>query len=633
MSRIQVSGLQVSGLAFIFACTILIAPATSFAALQNEDAPTADQTFKRVVEFRDGTILEVRIPDQTVPWKTVSTKGEITDQPVSFERIKRIDFVTNPVTEQVAAIRKLISELGSANYQTREAAQKRLIEIGDQYRDVIAVASGSEDSEVRWRIDDILGKLSAANESVQNDFDRIELSDSGETLDGDVGNWELIADFHGQPITLERSLVLAIYDGEVSLDFDGEASVAEIVPILEDDPAQFPANLIRLDFDTRPNGERLVPGQDVADAYVDVGATISTSIADSMVTVQQYKVRNGQSAATHAPPYTGTITVRFCVPGNPRLPASVRYIGCWASYISPEGTLLQAFDARDQLIGQVITTVTGAEFLSLKSTIPIAYCKITPVVDVDPDYAFDEFIFDPPRPLIESGDPALFSVVLKTGERLQGQQVVASGDQLQLIDLTIGVAELTIEKSDVAVLIPPSDHASTRDNDERSYVQLRDSSVLRAVHNDQEGLQLERLASNRRPDIGDIAAIWSVDAVISSVADAELDGGATLMHPDGPIQLENPSLGVNWIESASLADQADLDYTYANSPMVWLVQPAERTTSNGILRTVDGETYVLSENGFQLSSWDGENVALQWRDETFSIPLREVRTMRLPHIE
>jgi hypothetical protein len=43
------------------------------------------------------------------------------------------------------------------------------------------------------------------------------------------------------------------------------------------------------------------------------------------------------------------MTVRFCKPGNARLPAGVHYVGFWTSHVAPDGTALEAFDAHSLL--------------------------------------------------------------------------------------------------------------------------------------------------------------------------------------------------------------------------------------------------------------------------------------------
>lgn len=154
-----------------------------------------------------------------------------------------------------------------------------------------------------------------------------------------------------------------------------------------------------LDFETDQDGEPLEVGSDVSTTYVDVGCEIETSIEDSFPCVQAYTVRKkgNQSCATKSPPYTGTITLRFCKPGDKSIAATVSQFGVALSFVSPEGTLVEAYDLEGDLIGRIATDVTGGDYIGFTSDTPIAQIKIVPVETVDPDYAFDDVVFDPPN--------------------------------------------------------------------------------------------------------------------------------------------------------------------------------------------------------------------------------------------
>lgn len=585
----------------------------------------------RIVEYRDGTLIRVEIPRGQLPWKSVTRDGQITELPTPMDSVSRLDFVLSPVTEQVAIVRQLISQLGAANYQQRQEAHKRLVEIGGQYRPVIAAAEESAEPEVRWRIQDILENVSITESYVRNDFDRLTLGD-GTVLDGDVGNWELDVVYRGATLTLNRESVLSIYEGDLKLDFDGDTAIAEFERLPEDDPANFPVNIRRLDFEQKPGGEPLSVGEDVANAYVDAGVSISTSVPNAMVTVQSYKVRSGQSAATHSPPYTGTITLRFCVPGNPRLPASVRTIGCWVSYISPAGTYLQAYDARDRLIGEVATTVSGAEFLALSSSVPIAYCKLHPDDSVDPDYAFDEFVYDDPRPLLESGDPQLNSVVLYSGERLQALGLQLDKESIQLSDLTVGTGRITIPRAEIAVVIPRVDEDNALTGINRTpalpHVQMMNGSVVFVSPDPSLGLRLSRTEKGViRQD--EIASLWGKDTAPATATTEELEQGPFTIIEGERVAVPDIALGVNWITGSALEDR-NLHFEYADSPVIWFQAPRTATRQHGIIRTSAGESFVFGANSFTLNEWNDEGIKLSWNSYEFMIPTAEISSIRFP---
>jgi hypothetical protein len=138
--------------------------------------------------------------------------------------------------------------------------------------------------------------------------------------------------------------------------------------------------------------------------YVDQGCTFATSVGDSFVGVQPYDVggrSGGKCIATHKPLYQGKMTIRFCKPGDDKVPATVTTVGFWVSHVSPDGTALQAYDNDGKLIGSVSTTKKHGEFLAIKSTKSIAYIKVVPNIEVDPDFAIDDLVFDTPVPIMK----------------------------------------------------------------------------------------------------------------------------------------------------------------------------------------------------------------------------------------
>lgn len=174
--------------------------------------------------------------------------------------------------------------------------------------------------------------------------------------------------------------------------------------IADDKDANFPKGVTRIAFDTDATGKPLKNGTDVSTLFSDQGCTFETSVAESYVGVHPYDVggrSGGKSIATWKPLYQGVITIRFCKPGHAKIPATVTTVGFWTAHVSPGGTALQAYDKDDKLIGSVSTTKHQRDFLAVKSKRPIAYIKVVPDIEIDPDYAIDDLVFDAPTPLMK----------------------------------------------------------------------------------------------------------------------------------------------------------------------------------------------------------------------------------------
>lgn len=606
---------------------------TSRFSLPRHDANRfQEEWIPRVIEFRDGTLIEVEIKNQRVDWKTITKSGEI--KPVSYRvsELDRLDLVIKPITEEISHVRTLIAKLGSPNFSDRTNAHQTLIEIGDEYREIISAAEKTADAESQWRIRDILKYLTASNQALGNDFDRLVDSNSPDkTVDGDAGEMKLVARFRDTEFTIDRTTVLNIRVDELKLDFDGESTVAEVEQISAPGLANYPSNVRILDFDFGPSGGLLVAGQDVTNVYVPFGVQITTDVEGSYIAVQDYPVQQNTklSAANFEPSYQGTTTFRFCVPGNPNLPASVTHIGCWVSYISPHGTQLQAFDARGEMVGMVETTVSGAEYLSLRSSVPIAFCRLMPVKDVDPDYAFDEFIFDYPKALTEAGDPDFNSIVTTKGERVQASGMTINEDgSIKLSDLTFGIKELTIAKDNIAVVVPKLDTTKIQPADARPFIQFVDGSVMRAERRN-DSLSIARTSGEKPIDLNQLAGLWSPKVSLRRPNKKSIaEGAAIVIDQIREREVENVSLGKNWIESPSLPE--DLAYEYSDGPVVWFQLPTSRSSDSGALRTSWGEDYTLSADSFQITKWSKDAIEIQRSDLTLVIPIYDIRSLRLP---
>ncbi len=613
----------------------IVGAALSLSFLSLIHQPVAAEDVPLIVDFRDGTVIRMVIPDGQIPWRRISEDGEVTEEPVMLSKVKQVRFVLTPATEQVAHVRRLIAGLGAARFQDREAAQAELIKRGAKFRTIIEQAvPRTKDYEVGWRLNEVIKSLpKEAGGLLGNDYDQLTLNaDEEQEIHGDVGDWEVTTGYRGANIKIDRSNVLSVRNDTIKLDLLAEPPVVSMERIPSDEDELFPPDVTRIDFDRAPGGATIAAGTDISEVYVPVGATFISSYKDSFVAVEPYNVggrSGGRCAANHKPLYQGTMTIRFCKPDNARLPAGVTHVGFWTSHIAPEGTALQAFDARGRQIGEIKTVRSQRDFLAMKTNVPIAYIRIVPDEEVDPDYAIDDLVFDTPKPLSEAGDPDRYSIVLATGERLHGSSLEVVKDTLVLKEVTVGIDELRIPMSELAILVPPRSPLPEVGDDQRCFLRMSDGSVLRA-RND-KGLKLVRFQDDEI-DANRLVALWGAATILEEPpAEAWPKQGALMIAGnDEFVPIPDWKLGKTWIDSNVEAPGGEA-LTYANSPVVWFRQPGKRPEESGLLRTASGEEIVLgTDDGFALKQWSLEGVVIARGDSEWSIGMGEIRSLLLP---
>lgn len=594
----------------------------------------------RTVLFRDGTVLRVNFPaDGRIPWQRVTPDGQVIASPVRYDQVAQVTLVTKPATEQVAEVRRMIAALANPDYDARVAAQKALVERGAKFRIILETSfKVTEDFEARWRLEEVLKALPADEAAIKADYDLLKTSEDGPEIDGDVGPWSIDAVYRGAPIHLDRKNVRALRAAPLEFSLTAEPPVAIVKRITEDRDNLFPKDVVWIDFERGPMGESMAVGDDIRRTFVAWGCTFTSSSGGEgeFVSVEPYNVggrSGGRCAANHDPLYQGVMTIRFCLPGNERAPAGVRYVGFWTSHIAVDGTSLEAYDVRGRRIAEIKTARTQKDFLALESNTPIAYIKIVPHEEIDPDFAIDDLVFDTPKPLAEAGDPEHYTVLLTSGERLHCESL-EPGETVTLKGITIGIEQLEIPLEQVAIVVPPKSPALVAAVPESGFVRLGDGSILRC----QGG---ERLTPLRLADLDisaeDVVALWGGETtLVDPDPGAWPASGALLIQEDGtPLTVDEWKLGPKWIEAGALEQLAADGAKYENSPLVWFAKPTARLAGSGLLRLVSGEEIVLTgpkgkPGGFTLDGWSAKGATISRGKQKWQIQPYEIGALLLP---
>src|SRR5262249_7614857 len=108
-------------------------------------------------------------------------------------------------------------------------------------------------------------------------------------------------------------------------------------------PGDFPPGCTEEPFEKAPDGRPLRIRDNIEKFFIGQGFVLSTSIATSPVSVNNFVVQGksrGLSAATHQPLWEGVITIRFVQPGRESVPAAVTHFGTYIAAVMPKGTAL-----------------------------------------------------------------------------------------------------------------------------------------------------------------------------------------------------------------------------------------------------------------------------------------------------
>ena len=119
----------------------------------DRDVPALDPMMIRMTML-DGTIMTGKVDQETI--NVATDFGQLT---IPVARIKRLRPGLRSYPELHDHLKTLIQNLGAADFEQREAAQKELLGYGLKISKVIRRAEGLDDAERKKRVDDILKAL------------------------------------------------------------------------------------------------------------------------------------------------------------------------------------------------------------------------------------------------------------------------------------------------------------------------------------------------------------------------------------------------------------------------------------------------------------------------------------------
>ena len=602
------------------------------------------EDLERTVEFRDGSVLTLAIPDATIN-ATVREKNVVKPAQLKLSELSELVFAVKPRLDEGKRIAALIEGLANEDFDERGSAEHELRAAGVFARTELNAASARElDPEIKARVAALLTRLPPVSDAelAEGYYDPLTLSAGHKTVQADTAGLTLTGTFQHHAVKLDRATVSRIRLAVAVTPELQRAPAAAVTSRIPDDvPEAFGKDATRIDFETAPDGTPLTAGMDIGKTFVPKGFTLATSYEDSFVSVNNYDVRGpsgGNSCATQNPLWNGTVTIRFCVPGQPKIPAGVTRVGLWIAEVTTDGTALEAYDAADRRIAEIKVVKVGNDFLGVKSTVPIAYVKIVPNPAIDPNYSFDDLIFDTPRPFRFAPHDKLFTVLTRSGDKMLTKNIAVSKGSVHLGDVSVGIDALDYLLTDAATIVTPSGTWKSAPLPSGCWLKLRDGSVLHAAVED--GPVCSRVPLKLTPQtISAVSAMWGDTGEFLELPPKTPipEGGGVYVDKKGSLAFSVWKFGKQFIDEPHFTPAGDPDQRwsavkYSTASTTWFAPDPVVPPEAGCVQLLSGESLVLTNDpaGFVLEVWTEKELIVKHGADVISIPSAEILSVTFP---
>lgn len=672
--------------------TILVIAALSFgnSGTLNAISPFQDSGTSFQLKMRDGTLIGATCKDESVMWKSVSHSGEVTQSKIRLHDVKSITFATESASEQVAAVRKLLNSLNDDDYRIRNEAESKLVSEGHPFLSIIEKFPGHSEPEAKYRLARVLDRLKNERDDVAIpsvlQFDVLETTD-GQRLEGDIGDWALVAQWNNVTISADRNNCSEISSSTGSLvnpqlpspgvPVTGQ-SVTSIDYFLENGKPRPGTTFV--DFETG-NGNLALPSgikDPVERLFSFAGCLFHCDTNDGNVIISSYKFKRGVSRSNslcnlHYDPvlekttrFTGVMRIEFCVPGQPETPAGVVAAGLGAEIVVPKQTLVEAWNSAGHVIGLTWAVEERNSFLGTVSSEPIVALTVGAnrflnLEKVNEDYAIDDLCFSKPVavPDLNRFDEKSISVIItESGDRLMVDSITFQADESRL-EFALGMNRQTISlpMDEISWIIGPQHGLPRSPQFDGVSVMTRDGSV---IHTSFPGLMAIDNPGLEIPE-DEVIGVWnpSTPARYPRSGDFSLGnavvvrpmnriaGNATLDWNSGSVDFDlntattirQSMLPGSESDETSVTELIDLEvepfegnsFNINELTNLWTAMPKLRSTGTGLLRTADGQQFVLGgESGFLLSGADGTTVTISRDGQTLSFELNQIYALEFP---
>jgi len=440
---------------------------------------------------------------------------------------------------------------------------------------------------------------------------------------------------------------------------------------------------VQVTFDTGKRGEAMVSDKKfpIDNHFTFLGTRLACETHEGNVIISGYGFKKSQSRSKSASnyyfepprkkgiPYQGVMRIDFCLPGRDSLPATVNSVGMFTEIVVPKHTIVQAYNSAGHVIGLTQSSKDKTSFIGLSSNEPIAYLRVSEnqYLEVDKlnrDFAIDDLTYSRPAAApdlnfaIDNQAPTVITTIDEQRLLVSNAKFDDAKMKLQAVATDPELGEFELPLDNVLWITPPQ----TRKAAEPAvgfFVMLKDGSV---VHCQPAGL----LSSSSQPDWhidpSNIIGVWSAANECRYPTAAAFEMGSFLtVRPLHTVAFQN--LVFDWNEASVAYQLSDAKLVTQNensneeAPAVtakdlglsestevtgslsladipfsaWLREPETRNPNTGLLRTKDGQSFVLGGSaGFQLKALAGQQITLSFQDRDFIFEMDQVATLNLP---
>ncbi len=446
--------------------------------------------------FKSGSTITIDAKGKDFEWTTVDSKGQLKKRLIRLSNVVSLELVELPSSKQVAKIRQLLNELASSDYHVREAAENSLMDdkLGGPYIALIKQFKGSGPLEVRHRIARIIKHLESESEEEAKpaDFDQIVLN-SGETLNGDAGDWSISGTYRDQGLTVGRESLRRVEkpNNKVKPPAGGNNDQSVVTKLVyQPENEFFLPEQTTIDFETDSNGFELKNRTDVTNSYLakglkpDMEGEGFIGISGFPFRYPEYPIPKENSVCVfdtsgrYDTRFKGVATFSFCVPGQPNVPGGVHEFALYAGRIDHSRDLImEAYNGDGHLIGTVEATDTRVVFLGIKSNELITRLRVlsNPYLyrlerSTDTDFAMDHVCFSTPQPVFNDGQQERNVVKLRNGDVLVANKVNSQTTGQFKLSIDSISDDLKINLDEVLSLnfakLPKPDQQNKKDDDD-----------------------------------------------------------------------------------------------------------------------------------------------------------------------
>jgi len=422
-------------------------------------------------------------------------------------------------------------------------------------------------------------------------------------------------------------------------------------------------------FETDPSGAALARQTDVGNMLGPMGCLFSCETSAGQVVVSAYRFKRGRSKSNSIGNvfvnkktvrevwFQGTMRIDFCNPDNPEQGASVGQVGMFLEIVLPGHTIVEAYNASGHVIGTVLTTeAAGTSFVGFDSTAPIAYLKImanrySDIEALNEDFAVDDLCFSAPAPAPELNHSDSFVVTLHDGTRISAKSIELAGDRIFATEADD--SRRSIPKDDLHWIVGPRKEEARPK--EGVFVMLSDGSVLHCTADSvfqlvaEPKIQLDdkritgfwgAKSAARYPIAGDFehgnqVIVRPTNRIAVPRLTTDLSAGIVAFELNTAVNIQQ-TIGINR-ERVSPAVREDVGwkdgeefFRVSESPSIWFRAPRKRKNGTGLLRTYDGQEFVLGASNFQLEEIGQDRITIAHKEISLSFSLDQIKAFEMP---